>query len=206
MPSDTTLGHGKKDNINVAILIYDHVELLDFTGPAEVFRVSDGFEVFTVSTDGKKVNAHGFVTVEPNYSIDTAPKADILVVPGGMTEPVAKNSKVLGWIQKHSAHGAQTMSVCTGANLLASAGLLDNRKVTTWHGFVDELEQLVPSATVLRDARFVDSGNILTTAGVSAGIDGALHLVSKIKGIDEARQVVRYMEYENWNPEHGIVQ
>lgn len=206
MPSDTTLGQGKNGNITVAIFIYDHVELLDFTGPAEVFRVSDGFEVFTVSTDGKKVNVHGFVTVEPDYSIDTAPKADILVVPGGMTEPMAKNSKVLEWIQKHSAHGAHTMSVCTGANLLANAGLLDNRKATTWHGFEDELEQLVPSATVLRDVRFVDSGNILTTAGVSAGIDGALHLVSRFKGMDEAKEVVYYMEYEQWQPDSGVTE
>jgi len=205
MTAETTLGQEHKDTTTVAIFIYDHVELLDFTGPAEVFRVSDGFEVFTVSPEGKNVNVHGFVTVEPDYAIDTAPEADILVVPGGMTDPVAENHIVLEWIQKHSSSGALTMSVCTGANLLANAGLLDNRKVTTWHGFEDELAQIVPSATVLRDARFVESGKMLTTAGVSAGIDGALHLVSKLKGRDEAKRVVHYMEYEHWQPDNGVI-
>jgi len=206
MTAETTLGQDKKDNIAVAIFIYDHVELLDFTGPAEVFRVSDEFEVFTVSTDGKKVNVHGFMTVEPDYAIDTAPEADILVVPGGMTKLMAENSDVLAWIKSHAERGAHTMSVCTGANILAKAGLLENRKITTWHGFEDELEQIVPSATVLRDVRFVDSGKILTTAGVSAGIDGALHMVARFKSKDEAEEVVRYMEYENWDSEHGIIE
>lgn len=186
----------------VGIFLYDGVELLDFSGPGEVFAAS-GFDVFTLSSDGKKINSQGFVTVKPEYSIETAPKPDIVVFPGGGTRATSENREVLEWIRERSSKGAINMSVCTGARILAEAGILDGLNVTTWDGFTDRLQELLPQSTVLKDTRFVDSGNVVTTAGISAGIDGALHLVARIKGYDEAKRTARYMEYDKWEPEEG---
>ena len=189
----------------VALFLYDGVELLDFSGPGEVFGATAGFDVYTVSTDGKEITSQGFVKVKPEYSIETAPRPDIVVWPGGGTGPTSENPAVLNWINKLSADGSMNMSVCTGANILASAGLLDGLNVTTWHGFTDRLQEIVPSSTVHENTRFVDSGNILTTAGVSAGIDGALHMVARIKGHDVAKSTARYMEYDKWEPKDGMI-
>lgn len=189
----------------VAIFLYDGVELLDFSGPGEVFGVTSGFSTYTVSVDGAEILSQGFVTVKPEYSIKNAPKPDILVLPGGGTRAVAQNQEVLDWIRQISTEGGINMSVCTGARILASAGLLDGLNVTTWYGFTQRLQDMLPNSTVLEDTRFVDSGNIITTAGVSAGIDGALHMVSRIKGLDEAKSTALYMEYDKWVPEDGKI-
>ncbi len=204
MITATTVAQGEKEYI-VAIFLYDGVELLDFSGPGEVFGATDGFDVYTVSTYGEEIISQGFVKVKPEYSIENAPRPDIVVWPGGGTGPTSENPEVLNWIKKLSADGSVNMSVCTGANILASAGLLDGLNVTTWHGFTDQLQEIVPSSTVHEDTRFVDSGNILTTAGVSAGIDGALHMVARIKGHDVAKSTARYMEYDKWEPKDGMI-
>ena len=105
-----------------------------------------------------------------------------------------------------SAKGAEVLlSVCTGAFLLAEAGLLDGRKATTWHGRIERLRETAKETEVLENTRWVDSGAVVTTAGVSAGIDGALHVVSRLVGRDEAERTARYMEYDRWDPEAGVV-
>ncbi|MEX2397389.1 MAG: DJ-1/PfpI family protein [Balneolales bacterium] len=193
------------DEYKVAIFLYDGVELLDFSGPGEVFGVTSGFDVYTISTDGEEILSQGFVTVKPEYSIQTAPAPDIIVFPGGGTGPTSQNPEVLNWIRTLANDGTMTMSVCTGANILAKAGLLDGLNVTTWYGFTGRLQEMLPNSIVHEDTRFVDSGNIITTAGVSAGIDGALHMVSRIKGLDEAKATAQYMEYDKWVPEDGMI-
>lgn len=190
---------------NVAIFLYDGVELLDFSGPGEVFGVTGGFNTYTVSVDGTEILSQGFVTVKPEYSIKKAPKPDILVLPGGGTRSISQNREALDWIRQVSSQGGMNMSVCTGARILANAGLLDGLNVTTWYGFTEGLQDILPNSTVLEDTRFVDSGNIITTAGVSAGIDGALHMVSRIKGLDKAKSTAQYMEYDKWIPEDGKI-
>lgn len=194
-----------KANYKVAIFLYDGVELLDFSGPGEVFAATNGFEVYTVSVDGKEIISQGFVTIKPQYAIVDAPTPDIVVYPGGSASASSKEKRVLEWVHDLDQRGAIQMSVCTGAQILAASGLLDGLNVTTWYGFTDRLQEMLPDATVLKDTRYVDSGNIITTAGVSAGIDGALHLVDRIKGKDIAESTARYMEYDNWERNDGQV-
>lgn len=194
----------QKEKYTVAIFLYNSVELLDFAGPGEVFSAA-GFNVYTVSVDGKEVLSQGFVTVKPQYSIENAPKPDIVVFPGGNATPSSKDQRVIAWIKSNVSSGTLAMSVCTGAAILARAGLLDGHNVTTFHNYIDGLQEILPNSKVLRDTRFVDNGAVLTTAGVSAGIDGALHLVARIKGLDHAKGTAEYMEYDKWRPEEGRV-
>lgn len=194
----------QKEKYNVAIFLYQGVELLDFAGPGEVFSAS-GFKVYTVSVDGKEILSQGFVTVKPSYSIENAPLPDVIVFPGGHSTPSSNDPKVLDWLKARVASGTTALSVCTGAEILGKAGLLKGYNVTTFHGFIAGLQAMLPDSKVLENTRFVDNGNIITTAGVSAGIDGALHLVSRIKGLDVAKSTAFYMEYDKWNPEDGRV-
>lgn len=190
---------------NVAIFIYPGVELLDFAGPTEVFAATAGFKVYTVSVDGQDILSQGLVTVKPQFSIDNAPVPDIIVFPGGSSGPSSKNEKVLNWARAAVEDDRSVMSVCTGAFILAKAGLVDDLHITTHHSALESLQQLVPDATVLADTRFVDNDHIITTAGVSAGIDGALHMIARIKGLDVAKATAHYMEYDKWHPEEGKI-
>ena len=192
------------ESYTVAIFLYDGVELLDFAGPGEVFAAA-GFKVYTVTVDGEEIRSQGFVTVKPQYGLSDAPDPDVVVFPGGGSGPTSNNQKVINWLNGRVANGAVGMSVCTGASVLANAGLLKGLNVTTWHGFIPVLQELHPDMKVLDNARYVDSGNIITTAGVAAGIDGALHLVARIKGLDVAKATARYMEYDKWDPSEGRV-
>jgi transcriptional regulator GlxA family with amidase domain len=194
----------QKEKYTVAIFLYQGVELLDFAGPGEVFSAA-GFNVYTVSVDGKEILSQGFVTVKPGFTIENAPVPDVIVFPGGHSTPSSEDPKVMSWLKARVASGTAAMSVCTGAEILGNAGLLKGFNVTTFHGFIPRLQAMLPDSKVLTDTRFVDNGNIITTAGVSAGIDGALHLVSRIKGLDVAKSTAFYMEYDKWKPEEGRV-
>jgi transcriptional regulator GlxA family with amidase domain len=193
------------EGLNVAIFIHDGVELLDFAGPAEVFSTSPGFNVYTVSDTEAPILSQGFVKVTPQYSIDNCPKPDILVLPGGATQVPMGNDKVIQWIKSSVPGTVITLSVCTGAGLLSKAGLLDGKTVTTFHNFIDDLQEMTPKAKVIRNIRFVDNGKIITTAGISAGIDGALHVVSRIRGEKTARATAENMEYDKWKPADGLI-
>jgi protocatechuate 3,4-dioxygenase beta subunit/putative intracellular protease/amidase len=189
---------------NVAILVWSGVELLDFAGPAEVFtsaRVggSDVFRVYTVAPDSNPITSQGFLKVTPNYAIEDCPPPSILIIPGGDMRPVVKNKKVMAWIKKTSNNTDMILSVCTGAFPLAQAGLLNNIEATTWHGAIEDLRREAPHTKVHDDRRFVDNGDIITSAGVSAGIDGAMHALARLTGPDVARKTARYMEYD-WRP------
>lgn len=173
---------------DVAVLIFDGVELLDFTGPAEVFIVAgEGklFRVFTVSERKDPIRTMGGITVTPEFTIKDAPKADILVIPGGSMSNVGKPGRE--WLRKAAGDAEVTMSVCMGAFLLADAGLLDDKEATTHRWGIDKLKKSAPRCKVVGDRRFVDAGKIVTTGGVTAGIDGALHLVERFHGKDAAR-------------------
>ncbi|MBD2755288.1 DJ-1/PfpI family protein [Spirosoma sp. BT704] len=190
---------------NVAIFIHNGVEILDFAGPSEVFASTEGFAVYTVSLTKEPVISQGFIKIIPTYSLTDCPKPDIVVLPGGKTGPFIENKPLIDWI-KHTATQAEVMlSVCTGAGLLAKAGLLDGKQATTFHSYIESLQRATPNAKILANTRFVDNGQIITTAGVSAGIDGALHVVAKLKGQAIAHQTARYMEYDKWKPEEGLI-
>ena len=188
-------------SLKVLFYLPEGVEALDFAGPLEVFETA-GFDISIVSKTKKPVTSQRVLKIIPDYSIEDAPQADILAFFGGGTRNIINDPEVMDWVKK-TAPGYY-FSVCTGAFVLAKAGLLDNLTITTWHGEIDNLQQAVPSAKVLSNTRFVDNGRIITTAGVSAGIDGALHLVAKILGDSVAVKVAKYMEYDKWDPRQGL--
>lgn len=181
----------------VAVLLFEGVELLDFAGPAEVFIVAaegKAFRVITVADSTKPLKTMGGITVTPDCDYASAGKADILVVPGGNMRSVPKAGR--DWLKKAAQEAEITMSVCFGAMLLAEAGLLDEREATTHHWGIERLKKVAPKCRVIEGKRFVDSGKIITTAGVTAGIDGALRVVERVLGKDAARWTAReWMEH-----------
>lgn len=191
---------------NVAIVLYEGVQLLDFAGPGEVFTDSqtdageDAFNVYTVAASTVPIVSQGFVTITPQYSFENAPKPDIVIFPGGNPNNFLKDEKAISWSKKAADNAEIAMSVCNGALILGKTGLLDNKKVTTHWGTIARLRKDVPTATVLENTRFIDNGQIITTAGISAGIDGSLHLVQRLLGTKSAVDAARVMEY-NWQPE-----
>jgi putative intracellular protease/amidase/YHS domain-containing protein len=189
---------------NVAILIFDGVELLDFAGPGEVFAAGgDGFEVYTVAARAEPIVSQGFVRVTPEHTFASAPRPDVLVVPGGHVTELLNDEAALAWIAGAAKDAELVLSVCNGAFVLARAGLLDGLEATTHSSSLDALERMAPETTVLRDRRWVDNGKVVTAAGVSAGIDAALHAVEKLIGPNTATGVARYMEYRWQRDEVG---
>jgi transcriptional regulator GlxA family with amidase domain len=190
---------------NVAILVFDGMEILDFAGPSEVFAVAPGYTVYTVAVSAEPVSSQGFVKITPNYTLANCPAPDIVVVPGGSTDPLLQSKPLVDWIQACATRANVLLSVCTGAALFGKAGLLDGKQATTFHSYIDALQKANPKAKVLRNTRFVDNGQIITTAGISAGIDGALHVVANLQGEEVARQTAQHMEYDKWQPRQGLV-
>ena len=187
----------------IAFYLQDGVEVLDFAGPMEVFAYA-GYKVFTVSADQKPIKSQGILTVTPDYSIKNAPKADILAFFGGNSGAASQNKEVIDWVRKQNDI-AYYFSVCTGAFVLAEAGILDGKTATTFHSALGNLESGYPKIDVRKNVRFVDNGTVITTAGISAGIDGALHLVAKLQGLNAAKRTAYYMEYDNWNLGNGLI-
>jgi transcriptional regulator GlxA family with amidase domain len=188
---------------NVAILMFDDVEVLDFAGPFEVFAVTDelrsheAFNVYTVATAAGAVRARNGLNVVPDFTLTDCPPPHILVVPGGQGTRILLGSDVLlDWIRERSRAAELTMSVCTGSLLLGKAGLLDGLRATTHHLAIDLLRRVAPRALVDPGARYHDNGSILTSAGVAAGIDCSLHLVGRLLGEAAAARTASQMEYE----------
>lgn len=190
--------------MKICFYLQDGVEILDVAGPMEAFAFA-GFQIFTVSKTQQPILSQGVLTILPDYSIRNAPEADVIVVLGGNAAVAYNDPDVILWLLSRERRTEYFLSVCSGAFILAKAGLLDGLTATTFHKRIDELREAFPNVKVLANVRFVDNGRIITTAGVSAGIDGALHLIAKIKGEQVARDVVAYMEYDKWSPNEGLV-
>jgi putative intracellular protease/amidase len=190
---------------NLAIFIFEGVQIIDYTGPFEVLGQAHDdhkrlFNVYTVAEKAGPLTTNMGMTVVPKYTFDDMPKADVLVLPGGRVGPNLENAKVIRWVQDTSARAEYVMSVCNGAFYLGKAGLLDGLTATTFYGMIDDLKELAPKARVVSDQRFADNGKFITTAGLSSGIDGALHLVERVAGRGYAQEVALNMEY-NWQPD-----
>jgi putative intracellular protease/amidase len=194
---------------NVAIVAHDGMEILDFAGPSEVFAAAagfgsaaggDAFRVYTVGVTKAPVTAQGFVKITPEFSMEDAPKPDILIIAGGGGATLTNDPKAMAWIKETASKAELTLTVCTGAFVLAKTGMLDGRDVTTWFDAIPRLREAQPALRVHDGRRFIDSGNVVTTAGVSAGIDGSLHVVARLLGRNVADRTARYMEY-HWTPE-----
>lgn len=191
---------------NVAILIFDEVEVLDFCGPFEVFGVTGlraqgerPFHVYTVAESARPVLARNGLSVNPAYTIADCPPPDLLLLPGGQgTRREIHNEALLNWIRDQAGRVELLLSVCTGALLLARAGLLDGLAATTHFGAVEELKALAPNTRLCPDERYVDNGKIVLSAGVSAGIDMSLYIVQRLLGAEQARETARYIQYDYW--------
>ncbi len=186
----------------VAILIFNGVEIIDFTGPFEVFGAAD-FDVYTVAESKEPVTTAMGMTVVPKFTFAEAPEPDVLVVPGGGVAGPRGSATTLKWIASQTARTEHTLSVCNGAFILASAGLLDGLSATTTDHLIPKLRAEFPKVKVVEDQRFVDNGRIITAAGLSSGIDGALHVVSKMLGNGVAQAVALGIEYD-WRPRAGF--
>lgn len=198
-----------KPKTNIGIFIFNQVEVLDFCGPFEVFsrtrlipgvesRLSEAsapFHVFTLSKKKDEITCTGGLKVIPDYSFTNSPPIDILILPGGQgTRSLVNDSETIEWIRSTAAKTHQTASVCTGAFLLAKAGLLKNRKATTHWASFDQLQLIDSTIQILKDQRVVNDG-IITSGGISAGIDMAFSLVEEMFGEDVANDTAHYMEY-----------
>jgi transcriptional regulator GlxA family with amidase domain len=191
----------------VAILVFDEVEILDACGPFEVFSVASRvagagapgraalYSVTCVSVDGQLVRARGGLRIGADAALADAAVPDIALVPGGVTAAVERHPRVLDWVQRVAPVADRVLSVCTGAFVLAEAGLLDGLEVTTHWEDQAELAERFPRLHVVDGPRFVVHDRIATSAGVSAGIDLALHIVELEQGVDLARATARQMDY-----------
>jgi len=189
--------------MNIGIYIYDEAEVLDFSGPFEVFSVASRFleenkkfNVFLVNEKNISVQARGGYSINPNYNFSNHPKIDILIVVGGVHTQEVKKDNVIQWIKNVSKNSKINASVCTGAFLLAQAKVITNHTVTTHWEDIDDLIKDYPSLNVKKDVRWVEECNIITSAGVSAGIDMSLHLVSKIVSEELAIKTARQMDFD----------
>lgn len=195
---------------NVAIMIFDEVEVLDFAGPLEVFNVTAElndpapFHVYTVAESVAPVKTRGKLSINPNYSIYAMPQPNILLIPGGFgARALLKKPYILDWLEEQAGDLEFLLSVCTGSLVLGKAGLLDGLEATTHHTAFDRLEELAPDCIVIREQRYIDNGNLITSGGIAAGIDMSLHVVRKILGDDVLAKTLTEMEYP-WSPETNL--
>ena len=182
--------------LNVAILIYEHAQVLDYAAPYDIFTSGgENFNVYTVAETTEEVITLPNLKIIPQYDINNSPKADIIIIPGGMWDMVGEKTK--SWIKDSSNEATYILSVCTGAFLLAEIGLLDSLDATTHSAGVDILEKNYPNINeVHRNVRYVDNGKIITSAGVMSGIDASLYLISRILGEDWEKAIKRNLEIQ----------
>lgn len=187
---------------HVAIMVFDDVEVLDFAGPYEVFNVTrelslmSEMNVFTVAESTAPVRTRGQLSINPNYSFTNMPEADILLIPGGAgCRALLKKPHILEWVREQSEKVELLLSVCTGSLILAKAGLLNDLEVTSHHDNLDDLERLTEGSTIISDKRYVDTGKIIMSGGVSAGIDMSLYVIRKLYGDEILAKTLSEMEY-----------
>jgi transcriptional regulator GlxA family with amidase domain len=199
---------------NVAIFIFDDVEVLDFAGPFEIFSVcglrSGGENPFNVYTVAEKQNirARNNLLITANYLLDNCPHPDILLIPGGGgmhpdgtpfgSRKEMHNEILLNWIREQNKRIELLLSVCTGSLILAKAGLLEDLSATTHWKAVEAMQAAAPNTKLLPEKRWVDNGRIILSAGVSAGIDMSLYVISKLLGKAAADENAQYIQYDYW--------
>ena len=194
--------------LNIAIYVFDGVEALDFAGPYEVFTTAarmharnapaepPAFNVFTIGRTPRPVLARAGLKIEPDHAMDDHPRIDCLVVPGGVVAGEMEKPDVIAWIAQRAPATRITASVCTGAFLLARAGLLEGLTVTTHWEDIADLKASFPSLNVIEGPRWADQGRLVTSAGISAGIDMSLHLVQRLHSRALAERTARQMDFD----------
>jgi transcriptional regulator GlxA family with amidase domain len=194
--------------LTVGIYLFDEVEVLDFAGPFEVFStasrvytllhpgVSKPFQVITVALDSSFITARGGLQIHPSHTIANHPPIDVLVIPGGVVSKQLELPTVIDWIAQSAPKATLTASVCTGAFLLAKVGLLDGKTVTTHWEDIQDLRAAFPKISVVENQRWIDAGQIVTSGGISAGIDMSLYLVARLANHELAVKTARQMEFD----------
>ncbi|HDR7355497.1 DJ-1/PfpI family protein [Bacillus wiedmannii] len=188
---------------SVGIFLFNEVEVLDFAGPFEVFSVTEvdeekPFTVYTVSQNGEMITARNGLKVKPDYSIEDLPPIDILIIPGGkdVRENEVQNDIIINWVRQQMKEVKLMASVCTGALLLAKASLLEGLKATTHWASIQTFKKDFPNVEVMENVKFVDEGHIITSAGISAGINMSFHIVKNLLGVEIAEETAKSMEYD----------
>lgn len=210
-PSAAGPGHGDRSRgprrRQIGILVFDGVEELDAVGPWEVLShwtqqyPDDGWDAFCLSVDGAPVVGAKSLVLGAHHSVEDAPPLELLIHPGGPgTRPMLQDPGHLDWVRAARESVPLMASVCTGSLVYAAAGLLTGRRATTHWASLNLLSELDPTVITDVDARFVDDGDVVTSAGVSAGIDMALHLVARFADAERAREVRRYIQYDPMPP------
>lgn len=198
------------ETMNVAFLVYDQVEVLDLSGPLDVFVKANviqpnSYYCFTVGKTKEAINTEAnTMTVIPTYDLQTCPKPDMIVVPGANPDQIMKciqdkdfRETVLEWIKNHYDTGTIVFTVCTGSMLLSGTGMLAGHDITTHSMLLDVLEQHNPEANVIRNVRYIDQEQLITTAGITAGIDAALYMIGKRLGQETVDTIIKLFEYQN---------
>jgi transcriptional regulator GlxA family with amidase domain len=194
---------------SVLLILFDDVDTLDFCGPLEVFSITGqratGPVPFTATTVAERITppitTRSGLRIAPYYTFANAPQASIVVIPGGLGARHERgNPAMLDFIRRQAQKAELVISVCTGALLLGATGLLDGLTATTHHAALDELAETAPGCTVVSGRRYVDNGKIITSAGITAGIDTALYVVQRLLGAATALETATHMEYP-WQPE-----
>ncbi len=183
----------------VGILLFDGADIMDVTGPWSVFEHA-GMNVVTVAKELEVIELGMTMHVQPDFTLQTLPNVDVLVVPGGGPAEMDQDMEIVNWIKGRFDETETVFSVCSGAFFLGLAGLLDGREATTFASLIPTLKNQFPHAKVLNDVKYTDSDKVVTSAGLSSGIDAAFHVVSKYYGQGRAQDVANHMEYA-WNPE-----
>ena len=195
----------------IGIYLYNNVEVLDFAGPFEVFSTAARlrsrqqpdagalFKVLTIAETMRPIRARGGLHVQPQYDFTDHPPVDVLIIPGGIVSDELECETVIKWITRCAWSASITASVCTGAFLLGKAGLLDGKQATTHWEDIPDLRAMFPGIEVKAGTRWVDTGQIVSSAGISAGIDMSLHLVERLESKELAVSTARQMEFESRN-------
>jgi len=193
---------------SVGIYVFRDVEVLDFAGPYEVFTTAsrvfrrsnptlpEPFEVFTIAREGGLVRARAGLVVHPDHGLTDHPPIDLLLVPGGVVTQELEQPAVIEWMARTAATTQLVASVCTGSFLLAQAGLLDGRTATTHWEDIPDMRAMFPAVRTVEQRRWVDEGAVVTSAGISAGIDMSLHLVERLAGRELALKTARQMDFD----------
>ncbi|MEP1447453.1 MAG: DJ-1/PfpI family protein [Paraglaciecola sp.] len=195
----------KKSPINIGIYLYENAEVLDFSGPFEVFstanrlsHIEQQFNVFLIAEDDSHVLARGGFCVSPKYNIRNHPPLELLIVSGGVHEAEMQKVHVIDWLQQQALNVSITASVCTGAFLLAQAGILKGCKATTHWRDIQQFKQMFTTIPIVENVSWVENHRVITSAGISAGIDMSLHLLSKLSNQQLALSTAKQMEFQ-WN-------
>ena len=189
--------------MNIGIYVYQNAEILDFAGPFEVFSTAnrlcapkDVVKVFLVSEQAGPLVARGGLQILPHYCFADHPPIDVLIIVGGVHGQEMDKAGVLSWIAAQSVGAQVTASVCTGVFLLAGAGVLSNQRVTTHWEDIADLKSQFPNLQVCEGLRWIDSGSVISSAGIAAGIDMSLYLVSRLRGRELAVRTAKQMEFD----------